>query len=127
MPRDAKVRELRLAENAEQDVSRLYVAVQHAVGVRRGEGAAQLHADRRDEFSVNATVFSADEFRQAPAGEVLHRQVRHPRGRDSCVVDDDDVRMPRQPPERLALALEANAAPLVGQVAEQLDGHLSPD
>ena len=73
----------------QQDVGRLDVAVDQALGVRGGQAGGRLHADPQDLRQRERPV-AVEPVLERPAGDVLHDQERQP-GRLDHGVDRDDV------------------------------------
>ncbi len=111
---DAEVRQLGLAEGADEDVLGLEVAVQGAGGVGCAERAAHLDAGGHGRPPIERRPVGQGSIGQRALLEVLHGQPQVAGFGDARVVDGDDVRVPRQLAHGPALALEAVAGALVG-------------
>jgi hypothetical protein len=124
---DPEVGQLVVADPRRQDVGRLDVAVEDPGLVGGAERIAHLDGDPEDLLPRGRAVVGQLGLERARR-QVLHGEEGQPLLGLAGVVHGDDVRVPRERPDRLALGLEPPLGVLVGRVdvGQHLEGDRAP-
>jgi hypothetical protein len=109
---DPEITQLRLAVVVDKHIGGFDIAVQSAALVRGFQRPAQFHTDPQC-LGPRDWAFTAQPDRQGIRGVVGHHDVWPPTLGYADSQDVDDVRMPREPAHRIALAQKAFPAVFV--------------